>query len=73
MGTKGATGVILIFLGVTTMVGAVTGNLAGMFAGLFDPNDLGTPSGQKAVPYNVFNGLLKNGGGLFNIWKSILP
>lgn len=48
MGAKAGIGILLIGLGLTTMVGSITGNLAGMLAALFDPSDLATLANAKA-------------------------
>ena len=50
MDSKGGVGILVIGLGVTQIVGSITGQEAPMLAALFQPSLLRTKSGGQAVP-----------------------
>lgn len=75
MDSRGGIGVLVIALGVTQMVGSITGQEAPMLAALFDPSLLRNKSGNKPVPLRITNNPATNYFSTFwnSIGKYIIP
>lgn len=72
MDSKGAIGIVLVFLGLVQIVGSATGNEAAMLAALFDPTLLQTGGGAPAKPKasSIVSGFV---GSLFSFASKVVP